>query len=301
MRAPPAVAFAVCTLIWGTTWLAIKVGYGGLDAVWGASLRFLLASVLVVPLIVARRHPPPMGRRQVGVVLFVGLVLFGFDYGAIYWGEQYIPSGLTAILFATMPLFVAVVNRAVLPGERITPQHVAGILVGLVGLGLIFSDEIGFSPDTAAPMLAIVVAAAAAASSSVVVRRWGRDLEPLVLNAGAMFVGAVALAGASLALGETPALPSTRGAWIALLYLVAFGSILGFLLYWDLLKMWGANRAALVVILTPVVAVVTGLAVGERLNAWQWAGSATVLAGVAVSLYRPTVAAPRVAPVAGGK
>lgn len=290
MRLPPTLAFTICSLIWGTTWLAIKIGYEGLDPIWGASARFLIAGVLLVPLVLAYRLPPPMGRRQVGVVAFVGVVLFGLDYGLIYWGETRITSGLTAILFATLPLFVGLFAAGLLPHERVTRNHVLGVIVGIVGLSVIFSDELAVRSDTLWSMLAIIGSAAAAAISSVVVRRWGQDLPPLVLNNGAMLVGGVCLAGASVLLGETQALPGTRNAWFSLLYLVFLGSIVSFLLYWDLLKVWGPHRSALIVILTPVVAVITGLAYGERLSTLQWLGSAVVLAGVALSLYNPTSA-----------
>jgi drug/metabolite transporter (DMT)-like permease len=293
MRVPPALAFATCTLVWGTTWIAIKIGYGGLDAVWGASLRFLLAGLLIIPLLFIYRVGLPRGKRQIGVILFVGLILFGLDYGFIYWGEQHISSGLTAVLFAITPLFIATYGATVIPEERVTARHIIGILVGLVGLILVFRDQLGLDEASAGPMLAIVCSASAAAISSVVVRRWGKDITPLALNNGAMLIGGLALLAASLALGEHPSLPATRNAWLALLYLVIFGSVISFLLYWQLLKDWGHNRSGLIVVLTPVVAVITGLAAGEQLTPLQWFGSALVLAGVAVSLLghqrRPVV------------
>ena len=283
-KVPPLLAFAICSFIWGTTWLAIKIGYGGLDPVWGASLRFLLASICMTPLILARGAPPPTSARHVGVVLFVGLVLFGLDYGLIYWGEQFLTSGLTAILFATMPLFVAVFGAVLIPSERLTVQHAAGVAVGFLGLLLIFGSDLRGADTALWPMVAIVVSAVAAGSSSVVVRRWGRDLSPLSLNASAMMVGGLSLAAASLLLHEQQTLPRTGAAWGSLLFLVAFGSVVSFILYWGLLRVWSHHRAGLVPIVTPVVAVTTGLLVGERLTALQWVGSAVVLLGVALSL-----------------
>lgn len=300
MRAPPFAAFTLCTFIWGTTWLAIKVGYGGLDAVWGASLRFFIAGLVLLAWIVARRIPLPQGPRPVAVVAFVGLVLFGVDYGLIYWGEQFIPSGLTAILFATTPLLVALMTPAIMPRERVTPRQVVGVLVSLGGLLLIFGPEFRLEGAAVGPMVAIVGAAAAAAASTLVVRRWGRDIAPSSLTAGAMLVGAAALLAASVLAREQQALPATGSAWAALLYLVVFGSVVGFLLYWDLLRLWDAHRASLITILTPVVAVATGLVVGERLTAAEWLGSGLVLAGVALSLVRAPTHAPVRAPAGAG-
>lgn len=299
MRVPPAAAFAICTVIWGTTWLAIKIGYEGLPAVWGAALRFLVASLVLIPLALGRGLRLPRRARHVALILFVGLALFGLDYGLIYWGEQFLDSGLTAILFATMPLFVGVFAAFLIPHERMTVPHVAGVLLGLAGLFLIFGPGLAAGLEGLGPSVAIVGSAAAAGVASVAVRRWGRDLAPLSLTAGGMFVGALALAVASLALGERPALPATPRSWAALLYLVAFGSILSFLLYWNLLRQWTAHRAGLIPILTPVVAVVTGFLVGERLGALQVLGALVVLAGVGLSLYPTASASP--APSAAAK
>ncbi|MBI2077288.1 MAG: EamA family transporter [Euryarchaeota archaeon] len=302
MRVPPAVAFAACSLIWGTTWLAIKIGYGGLDPVWGASLRFLFASLLMAPLILAKGAAPPLGRRQFGVVLFVGFAMFGLDYGLIYWAEQSLNSGLTAILFATMPLFVTLFGTLLIPTERLTAGHLSGVALGLGGLLLIFAGDLRGAVVDVVPMAAIILAAAAAGSTSVVVRRWGHDLSPLSLNATAMMVGGLALAAASLSIGETPSLPRTDRAWMSLGFLVLFGSVVSFILYWDLLKVWTHHRAGLVPIVTPVVAVTTGLFVGERLTALQWVGSAIVLGGVALSLLPARLRAAQPAgPVTAGK
>lgn len=284
---PPLVAFAACTFIWGTTWLAIKVGYAGLDPLWGASLRFFLASGLLGAFLLTRTQESPSSWRHAFVVLFVGTAMFGLDYGLIYWGEQFLASGLTAILFATMPLFVALFGSILLPMDQLTWRHGVGIGIGLAGLFFIFQPQLSLDHFTLWPMVAIVGAAAAAAGSNVVVRRWGHDLAPARLTAGAMLIGAFQLFLASLLLGESPHWPATGTTWASLLYLVVIGSVLAFLLYWDLLRTWGAHRSGLIVLLTPVVAVVSGYALQEHLTVAQWLGSSLVLGGVALALLRP--------------
>lgn len=293
MRISPGFAFVACTFIWGTTWLAIKFGYGGLDAVWGASLRFLLSGIILLPIVLGMKIPLPQGRRQWGVAVFAGIAMFAFDYGLIYWGEQYITSGLTAILFATMPLFVALFAVLLIPSERMTPMHLAGIALGLGGLFVIFFPDIRAGSSSIWPAMAIVIAAVAAASTSVVVGRWGRDLHPLSFNAVAMLLGGIILAVVSVALEETPGLPTTQRSWFSLLYLVLFGSILSFIIYWDLLRKWPAHRAGLIPIATPVVAVITGFVLNDEvLTLYQRLGSAIVVAAVAVSLLPAQTQAP---------
>lgn len=301
IRIPPPLSFAILVLIWGTTWLAIKIGYDGLDPVWGASLRFFIAAALFTPMILLRGHPLPRTRRELLIIAYVGLAMFGLDYGLLYWGEQYVTSGLTAILFGTMPLFIALFAAFTIPHERVSPRQLAGILVGFLGLVLIFGSEFRLGGDAAGPMVGMIAAAAAAASTSIIVRRWGQSIPPDTLSGGAMLVGAIALLLASLALGEEQALPRTPTAWGSLLYLVLLGSVASFVLYWRLLSVWPASRAGLVPLLTPIVAVLTGLLAGERLGAQQWAGSFVVLAGVALALWPRQALAPALVEAAPGK
>lgn len=299
MRVPAGLAFAACTLIWGTTWLAIKIGYDGLDAVWGASIRFLVAGGLLIPLVLARKVPLPRGRRQLGVVAFVGIAMFAIDYGLIYWGEQFLTSGLTAILFATMPLFVGVGSVLVIPSERMTPMHAVGVATGLVGLASIFLPDLRAGTSAVLPAFAIVASAVAAAATSVVVRRWGRDVPPLSLNASAMLLGGSILWLVSIATGERPSLPGTSGAWLSVMYLSIVGSIVSFLLYWNLLGQWPAHRAGLIPIGTPVVAVLTGFLFNhESLTPLQAMGSIVVMLGVAISLLPISSRASSAAPAA---
>ncbi len=281
--------FGTCTLIWGTTWLAIKEGYGGLDPLWAASLRFFAASLIIFGILLATRASWRAEWQDAAVVVFVGAVLFGLDYGLIYWGEQFLPSGLTAILFATMPIFVGLFGAWLIPAERWTVAHASGVLLGLVGLVAIFRDQLIVDAGDLWPMVAIVVSAAAAGVSSVVMRRWGHNISPELLNAGAMFVGAGILFVASVSLGETPAPPQGAAAWWSVTYLAIFGSVVAFLLYLRLLKVWTANRASLIALSMPVVAVLAGVVVlGESLTGLQIMGAALVLGGVALSLLAPS-------------
>jgi drug/metabolite transporter (DMT)-like permease len=223
----------------------------------------------------------------------VGLVLFSLDYGLIYWGEQYLDSGLTAILFATMPLFTGLFSSLAIPAERLTARQFLGILLGGIGLGLVFQASLSVAPGDLGPMAAIVVSAAAAGSASVVVRRWGRGIPVASLNGYAMLIGAIVLTCSSLIAGERQGLPTEAAGWWSLLYLALLGSVVTFLLYLWLLRHWSANRSSFVALATPVVAVLAGVAVrAERLTLVQVFGAALVLAGVAVAVYARSATQP---------
>src|SRR5437762_6046485 len=122
-------------VIWGSTWLAIRIGLQGAPPFLAATLRFLLASITLAVLAIVFRSKWPANRTEWALVAFVGLVLFTADYGFIYWGENNgVESGLSAILFATLPLQTALVANAVLPGEPLAVPNHAGTGPGLVGL-----------------------------------------------------------------------------------------------------------------------------------------------------------------------
>src|SRR3989441_5127377 len=178
-------AFAMLCLIWGSTWLAIRIGVEGAPPFLSASLRFAVASIVLVLLGIVFRSKWPQNRTEWALVGFVGIVLFTADYGLIYWGENNgVLSGLSAILFATFPLQTALVANAFLKAERFTVQKLLGIGVGFGGGVLIFRSQLG-TPGLGQgfPMLSIVLAATCAAFATVAVKRWGPHTAPGPLNA----------------------------------------------------------------------------------------------------------------------
>src|SRR5438445_4535061 len=189
-------AFAMLCIIWGSTWLAIRIGLEGAPPFLSASLRFAVASVVLVLLGVVFRSKWPQNRTEWALVGFVGVVLFTADYGLIYWGENNgVESGLSAILFATLPLQTGLVANAFLRGERLTVQKLAGIGLGFGGILLIFRGQIGTAGlDKAFPMLAIILSATCAAFATVAIKRWGHETNPVTFNAPAMAGVTVGLA-----------------------------------------------------------------------------------------------------------
>src|SRR3989475_12999454 len=191
-----SAAFAMLGVIGGSPWLAIRIGLEGAPPFLSASLRFAVASIVLVLLGIVFRSKWPQNRTEWVLVVFVGLVLFTADYGLIYWGENNgVESGLSAILFATLPLQTALVANAILRGEQLTVQKLAGIGLGFGGILLIFRGPIGTPGlDKAFPMLAIILSATCAAFATVAIKRWGHETNPVTFNAAAMAVGTVGLA-----------------------------------------------------------------------------------------------------------
>lgn len=288
----PAVrplAFALLCLIWGSTWLAIKVGYGDMGAFEVAAWRFVIAGALLVPIGVAWRRFDarfrwPRGCTEWALVAWVGVVLFALDYGLIYWGEQWLDSSLTAVLFAVLPIMTAIGAHLYVPGERLTLRKLGGTLLAFVGVAALFADRLQVDPAKLLPMLAIIASASCAAAAGVATKRHGGALHPVALNAPAMLLGALLLAGASLAVGDGLDVPRQSTVWWSIGYLALAGSVVTFLIYFWLLKTWQATTTSFIAVFTPIVAIALGLLIDERPTAWMGLGTALILAGVVLAL-----------------
>ena len=275
---------ALC-LIWGSTWLVIKVGYGGLGPFNVAALRFLAAGALFAALMPFFRVRWPHGTSEWALVTFVGLVLFGIDFGLIYWGEQFLDSGLTAILFATLPLITILGAHVYLPGDRITARKLAGTMMAFFGVVALFGDSVRIDPAKAWPMAAIVASAACAAFAGIATKRHGAALHPAALNAPAMLIGAASLAAASVIAGDGFRLPSSPGTWGAVAYLAFIGSVVTFLIYFTLLKTWNVTSLSFISVFTPAIALLLGfLFLDERPTLLAGLGAILILAGVTVAV-----------------
>src|SRR5215510_14838584 len=194
--------YALLCFIWGSTWLVIKVGYGGLGPFNVAAVRFLIAGAVLTPIVPLVRTRWPTTRGEWGLVVWVGLVLFAADYGLIYWGEQFLDSGMTSILFALLPLVTIGFAHLYVPGDRITGRKLAGSVLAFAGIVALFGDRVRLDPAGLGPMLAIVGSTVCAAAAGVATKRHGTLLHPAALNAPAMLIGATALAIVSLVVGD---------------------------------------------------------------------------------------------------
>jgi drug/metabolite transporter (DMT)-like permease len=279
--------YALLCIIWGSTWLVIKVGYGGLGPFNVAAVRFFVAGLVLTAVVPLTGTRWPRGRVEWALIAWIGVLLFGADYGLIYWAEQYIDSGLTAILFATLPLVTILFAHVYVPGDRITPRKLTGTVLAFIGVAALFGDHAAIDATKMWPMLAVVGAAVCAAATSVASKRHGHELHPAALNAPAMLAGAVVLTLVSLATGERFALPSDASTWGAIVYLALAGSVLSFLVYFSLLKTWSVTSLSFISVFTPAIAVLLGFVfLDERPTLWTAVGAALILAGVTLALTR---------------
>lgn len=289
-RALTNTVLVVLVLIWGNTWAAIRIGLEGIPPILGVALRFAIASVILVG--VAWWLGVPLGgsRRVYRLWAVNGALTFSASYGVVYWGEQYVPSGLTAVLFATFPLFVVLFAHFWLPGERMTWRSMVGVLIAFVGILLVFSEDLGEfgGPMVLIASLVLLISPLVSAVANVLVKRWGAGVHPLSLTAVPMGLAALFMGGLSVLVeSDRPVTFDLRSVG-ALLFLSIFGSAITFSLYFWLLEHMEARRLALIAFAIPVVAVVTGTVfLREPLTGRILMGSLLVVAGVAFSSRRP--------------
>ena len=285
---PPAVGIALyllLCLIWGSTWLVIKVGYGGLGPFNVAAVRFFIAGSVMAAMIPVVGARWPHGRVEWRLIAIVALLMFAGDYGAIYWAEQYIDSGLTAILFATLPLITIGVAHLSLPDERITPLKLIGTVLAFLGVSALFADHARVDAQQVWPMLAVIAGAVCAAVAAVASKKHGAAMHPAALNAPSMLIGAAALAAASYVSGDGFALPADAATWGAVLYLALVGTVLAFLVYFSMLQTWSVTSLSFISVFTPAIALVLGFVfLAEQPTAWTVVGAVLIVAGVALAL-----------------
>lgn len=286
-----AFFLVLLTVIWGTTWGAIRLGLEDIPPLAGAAMRFAIASSVLLVVAWARGVPLGRERRERWLWLGNGLLSFVGSYGLVYWGEQYVPSGLAALIFASFPLFMAVLAHFFLPEERMTLRSGPGALVGFAGVAVLFSEDFhGFgggsmlSDDATRVAALMLIAPFSAAVGQLVVKRWGQGLHPLSLTAMPMAICAAVMgAGAALFESDRP-LHLTPMAVGSAVYLGLVGSALAFYLYFHLLNRMPASRLALVAYVTPAVAVAVGtLVFDEPFTLRLVVAFVTILAGVALA------------------
>ncbi|HKY59939.1 MAG TPA: EamA family transporter [Gemmatimonadota bacterium] len=280
--------FGLLAFIWGSTWLVIKIGLADLPPFLAAGLRFALAAGVLAVVARARRIPFPRDRREHALLLGVGTTMFWASYGIVYWAEQYIPSGLTAVLFATHPFFTLILAHLVLSAERITARRVLGVGIGFLGVALVFSGDLTLDhPRGATAAAVLLLAPLASAAGNVTVKRWGTHLHPFQLSILPMAYGAAALLGSSLVVERGARIEWSPVAVGSVLYLAILGSVIAFVGYYTLLREVAVTTLNLMSYVYPVVAVVLGyLILDEILDRLALAGAGLVLVGIAVATRR---------------
>ena len=289
MRAHVLVPFAIVTLIWGSTWLVIRDQLGVVPAAWSVTYRFVIASVAMFAWALATRTGLAVPRSAWGILPIVGVPQFVLNFNLVYRAEAFITSGLVAVIFALLLVPNAILARIFL-NQGLSRPFMAGSLVAMVGIGLLFAHELKLDgSDNGAVLLGIGLTLLAVLSASVAnvgqALERARKLPIPTLLAWSMGLGA--LVNAAIAwIGHGPPTFDTRPGYAAgLLYLGLAASALAFLLYYRIIREIGAARAAYSSVLVPIIAMaLSTLFEGYRWSATAALGGALTLAGLILAL-----------------
>jgi drug/metabolite transporter (DMT)-like permease len=284
-------AYLTVILIWSTTPLALKWSAQGTSFSFAVASRMGIGLVLAALIVAVWRVGVPLHRRARASYMIGGLSLFA-AMTLTYWGAQHIHSGLVSVLFGLSPLVTGVLGLLWLKEEALAPRKLAGMLFGVAGLAVIFGDASAMGDAQAVAGVAALLGAVLAYSAGMVgMKRIGDDSPPLATTAGTL---AVAVPLFTLVWwqtdGQVPATIPLR-AEIAIVYLAVFGSVLGFALYYYVIKHMEAGKVSLITLVTPVIALLLGSVVdGEEVSVHVWLGVVLIVAGLTVHQWPGLIA-----------
>lgn len=274
----PHLAFATIVVLLGVNFVAVRFSNAELAPFWGAGLRFAIASVILFVIVLVRRLPVPSGMGLVGAGLY-GILVFGGAYAFVYWALLHVPSGIASVTFATIPL-ITLFMAVPLKLERLTWRSVSGGALVLVGIGVVFQEQLQADVPLAS-LVVLLLAAGCAALSGIVIKRFPKS-HPISTNAVAMAVGAAILVIISRGASEPWHLPTMPETWRALAWLIT-SAIVAFILTVWLLSKWKASAVSYSSVLMPLVTVaVASLLAGEPVTSTFVVGGVFALGGVYV-------------------
>jgi len=282
---------AILCLVWGLTWVVIKIGLTDSPPFLSATFRFVIAVAILGAIILWKKKPRLRGAATWWHVLLPGIFMYFLSYASVYYAEQYIPAGLASVTFATMPFFVAVLAHFYLPGERLTAVKLFGLALGFAGIVVIFHNQLTLpDPKVLPAMFAALISPSSAALAVIWLKKYLAEIDEVTATFWQMLVGVALLLPLGLAMENVSDFRWTLTSIGSAAALGIFGSALAFVIYLHLLKTEEATRMSLIAFVTPFVASVAGwIVLGETLTGRTIGGGFLVLAGV----YCVLVWAPR--------
>jgi drug/metabolite transporter (DMT)-like permease len=281
------LAFAIIYFVWGSTYLAIRVGVREVPPFLLAAMRFLVAGLVLYGWTIVRGERSPSGCQWMSVFLLASLI-FVLDYGLLFWAEQRVPSGVAAVMLATIPAFMALSEIILLRTQKLTVRLALALLIGLGGVAVLMSHSLslGGVPIDRAGAVALIIASVGWSVAASLMRKLPLPSSKVMSSGAQMLAGGVLLALTAGALGELRNFHPwavSRAAWLSLSYLIVAGSIIGFTAYVWLIDRESPTKVGTYAYVNPVVAVLLGYFLGgEGLGLRTILGTLCVLISVVV-------------------
>lgn len=278
-------AFAIIYVVWGSTFLAIRIGVHEVPPLLFAALRFATAGLALFAWTAARRETMPT-LREWGSITILAVLIFLLDYGFLFWAEQRVPSGLASVMLATIPAFTALFEILFLRTQKLTVQLGMALVIGLCGVAVLSTNalHLGDAPIDTAGAIALVAGAMTWSLASILTRKLPLPQSKMVSSAAQMFLGGLLLAAGSMVLGEFSQFHPTAvsgAVWWSLAYLIVAGSLIGFTAYVWLIHHQSPTKVGTYAYVNPAVAVLLGyFFASEPLGLRAVLGTACVLVSV---------------------
>lgn len=274
--------YILICLLWGSTWLAIRIGLDSLTPVLGAGIRFAVASIIVFGLMRLKKITIQTDKHSIKLYLIMAFFSFVIPFGLVYWGEKYIPTGLASIIFAVFPLFVILFSYLLIKESKTLVSQVIGVFLGFGGIIIIFSEglKIDFSNDSMG-MAAVFTSAVMQAGIAVIIKKYGRHLNPLSMNFLPLLIAGISMILFGILFEDFSHNKLDEKAVLSVLYLALFGTVVTFTTYYWLMQRINVFILSLSSFITPIVAVILGwFILGEQFTFQTIIGSFLVLVGI---------------------
>jgi drug/metabolite transporter (DMT)-like permease len=286
------LAFAIIYFVWGSTFFAIRVGVREVPPFLLAGMRFLVAGIVLYAWMRAKGTPSPTLNEWRSATILAFLI-FVLDYGLLFWAEKRVPSGVAAVMLATIPAFMTISEIVILRTQRLTTRLAVALLVGIGGVAVLVSPAVSFgeAPIDTVGACALIVAAISWSVAAALTRKLQLPAAKVMSSGSQMLAGGLLLSVTAALLGEFRGFhvqAVSRGAWLALLYLIVAGSIVAFTAYVWLIHHESPTKVGTYAYVNPVVAVLVGYFLGgETIGGRTIFGTLLVLVSVVVITTTP--------------
>lgn len=282
------IGYVLICLIWGSTWLAIKLGLNTLTPLISAGVRFMVAAILIYTIIYFRGTTIQKDFNSIKIYLILAYFSFVIPFWLVYWAEQFIPTGLTSVLFAFFPFSVFIFSLVLLENEAVDKFKLISVLLGFIGIIIIFFDGISIDLENhLLGLIAVIVSAIMQGFAAVIVKKWGANLNPFSMNAPPLLIAGFSMVILSFLFEDFTTWSFNETALLSILYLALFGTIIAFTVYYWLLQRINAVILSLSSFITPIIAVILGwFFLNEQLSLQVLFGTLFVLIGILVGNFQ---------------
>jgi len=289
MKTKIYIAYALLSIIWGTTWYALKVSLNeGMVPSYAVGIRFLFGGLIFWIILLIRREILPLNKRAISIYLQFGLFNFGLSYLLTYWGTQFVYSNLASILWASFPIITSVMAHFYLPSERLNKKRSISLLLGIIGTALIISQSENLGGNNVGiGVIVILLAVLVASWPNAYLKKYKNEVNTFQLNAMSQSIGGIFLFTFAILTEPGQAMIWTKTNIFATTYLIVFGSVITFSLYYWLFAYLSLSQITYVAFFPPILAIIIGwIFLDEQLSFLILIGASLIIFGALLVNYK---------------